>query len=139
MSYYKHVRSIIYGPEHQLTALIAAYQLTKGNKFFADMAPWLTRSGIPSQIREEPVWQVLELDLRNFGQKYFGTVSEAWYSLCALAVDHYDLYYEFISVGNDLSIIRQGNPENQHFLYVPEPEIHSEIPDNLIHLPITSL
>lgn len=139
MSYYKHVRSIIYGPEHQLTALIAAYQLTKGNKFFTDMTAWLSRNKVPSTTVGEPVWQVLELDLRNFGQKYFGTVSEGWSSLCALAVDHYDLYYEFISVGNDLSITRQGNPENQHFLYVPEPEIHSEIPGNLTPLPITSL
>lgn len=136
---YKTVRSIIYGPADHITALIVSFQLSNGNSFFTKMKEYLQRGLIPTFDPNEKDWGVLELNIEEAAYVYEGDVAVNWSKLCSLATDHYDLYYEFIGVSPvDNKITRDGNPENQNFLYIPDPVILCEIPP-LDPIPVLAL
>lgn len=132
MGYRSNVRSIIYGDNDKITALLSSKQLSGEDSGLKEFDGALKRYLFESKTWDAKTEQYLPtvfgmLELEVSGWKWYDgyTCVEAWNQLLETAEEDFDLNYEFYRCGeDDGDIQRRSSADDDCLLTVPTPEIN---------------
>jgi hypothetical protein len=132
MGYRSNVRSIIYGDNDKITALLSSKQLSGEDMGLKEFDGALKRYLFETKTWDAKAKQYLPtvfgmLELEVYGWKWYDdyTCVRAWNQLLETAEEAFDLSYEFYRCGEeDGDVERRTSADDSCLLTVPTPEIN---------------